>query len=155
MLLISGPDTDSKKELIPSTDPAAPPAPTPSEWTMRLYSSSEPLSKMPDVSTLSFLGHRTVRSIDFRDADDFKQVIKIRYVRRCVIKLKSRFLINAPELLSLRCDSIFQFIPSMPNDNVAGEFFGKLDIVKKGSYTLCTISDDGYVVRLICNCDIA
>lgn len=38
-----------------------------------------------------------------------------------------------------------QFIPSMPNDNVAGEFFGKLDIVKKGSYTLCTISDDGYV----------
>jgi hypothetical protein len=72
--LNSGPDTDSKKELIPSTDPAAPPAPSPSEWTMRLYSSSEPLNKMPDVSSLTFLGHRTVRSIDFRDVDDFKQV---------------------------------------------------------------------------------
>jgi hypothetical protein len=36
-----------------------------------------------------------------------------------------------------------QFVPSMPNDNVAGEFFGRLDIVKKGTYTLCTISDDG------------
>ena len=94
---------------------------------MRLYSSSQPLYSTPDVSTLKLIGQRTIRTIDFRDADDFRKVRAL--------------LASARWTHPYICRS--QFVPSMPNDNVAGEFFGQLNIVKKGSYTLCTISDDG------------
>ena len=95
----SGPDTDSKKELIPSTDATAPPAPSPSEWTMRLYSSSTPLSTTPDVSTLQLIGQRTIRAIDFRDVEDFRKVrikdLTIMYMLFCLISCLAVCTINA------------------------------------------------------------
>lgn len=39
--------------------------------------------------------------------------------------------------------SFLQYIGNMPDNNVAGVFFGKSKIVSKGIYTFCTSSDDG------------
>jgi hypothetical protein len=46
----------------------------PSKWTMRIYKSKEALQDMPKLSWLEFVGQEIVPSIDFRSADDFKQV---------------------------------------------------------------------------------
>jgi hypothetical protein len=55
----------------------------PSKWTMRIYSSKEALQDMPKLSWLDFVGQEIVPSIDFRNADDFKQVRRsaIRFAR--------------------------------------------------------------------------
>jgi hypothetical protein len=37
----------------------------------------------------------------------------------------------------------FQYVGNMPDNNVAGVFYGKSKIVSKGIYTFCTSSDDG------------
>jgi len=80
----------------------------PSKWTMRIYSSKEALQDMPKLSWLEFVGQEIVPSIDFRNADDFRQ-----------------------------------YVGNMPDNNVAGVFYGKSKIISKGVYTFCTSSDDG------------
>jgi hypothetical protein len=72
--LFSGPDTDGVKMLIPSSDATAPPSPNPSEWTMRLFWSLNPLSSMPDVANLKLISQKTIRAIDFRNAADLQKV---------------------------------------------------------------------------------
>jgi hypothetical protein len=71
---VSGPDTWNIMEPLRSIDDAAPDDGAPSKWTMRIYSSKESLSEMPNLSWLNYVGQEIVPAIDFRNAEDFRQV---------------------------------------------------------------------------------
>ncbi len=108
----------------------------PSKWTMRIYSSKEALQDMPKLSWLEFVGQEIVPSIDFRNSDDFKQVHSKATILNFVQKQKISLHPNIDCLF-------FQYVGNMPDNNVAGVFYGKSKIVSKGVYTFCTSSDDG------------
>jgi hypothetical protein len=76
----SGPDTWNILEPLRSISFEQPADTAPSKWTMRIYSSKEALQDMPKLSWLEFVGQEIVPSIDFRNADDFKQVHNFIYL---------------------------------------------------------------------------
>ena len=108
-----GPDTGNVKRYLRSDNSNAPKKPAPSAWTLRMFKGSSSVPRLRSMADAMW------QWLDFVG----EKVVKDVYVRS-----NSDFM---------------REIPGTPSHDYAWVYYGTVQIVRQGTYTFCSTSDDG------------